>query len=139
MANAARLTGQVPSTTSPSWFTRSRSFTRICLKFMPSGFTQKWSSSSRVAGGDVSRHAFVEPEVAEQAESGGEALLAMPALVVDGVERREQRRKTVRRHQQILSGRRSGSRPVSITCWPSSLVSIRVLPKSWSSTSTRLT
>ena len=27
--NAARFTGQLPSTTSPSWFTRSRSLTRI--------------------------------------------------------------------------------------------------------------
>src|SRR6478672_4582741 len=46
MTNAAVLTGQLPSTTSPLWLTRMRSFTRICLKFMANGLTQKWSSSS---------------------------------------------------------------------------------------------
>src|SRR5262249_53387147 len=40
IANAALLTGQVPSTTSPSSSTSSRSRTRICLKFIPKGFTQ---------------------------------------------------------------------------------------------------
>src|SRR5262245_33881157 len=46
MTKAAWFTGQSPSTTSPWWLTRIRSFTRICLKFMPNGFTQKWSSRS---------------------------------------------------------------------------------------------
>ena len=46
MANAARFTGQLPSTTSPSWFTRSRSLTRINPKWRPKGLTQKWSSRS---------------------------------------------------------------------------------------------
>src|SRR4051812_26600972 len=46
MANAAWLTGQSPSTTSPWWFTRIRSSTVICLKLMPSGLTQKWSRRS---------------------------------------------------------------------------------------------
>ena len=46
MAKAARLTGQVPSTTSPSWSTRIRSDARICLKLMPNGLTQKWSVRS---------------------------------------------------------------------------------------------
>ena len=34
------------TTTSPWSFTRIRSFTRIILKFMPNGLTQKWSRSS---------------------------------------------------------------------------------------------
>ena len=44
MANAAALTGQVPSTTLPSWSTQMRSRTRICLKLMPKGLTQNRSS-----------------------------------------------------------------------------------------------
>ena len=46
MAKAARFTGQSPSTTSPSWFTRRRSLTRISPKCMPNGLTQKWSVRS---------------------------------------------------------------------------------------------
>src|SRR5271154_6367318 len=46
MANAAGLTGRVPSTTSPVWLTRIRSETRTWRKLMPKGFTQKWSVSS---------------------------------------------------------------------------------------------
>ena len=48
-----------------------------------------------VPGGDVAGDPFVEPELAEQAERGGEALLAVPALVVDVVELREPHGKTV--------------------------------------------
>ena len=46
MANAAGLTGRLPSTTSPVWLTRIRSETRTWRKLMPKGFTQKWSVSS---------------------------------------------------------------------------------------------
>ena len=37
----------------------------------------------RVAGGDVAGHALVEAEPAEEPERGGEALLAVQALVLD--------------------------------------------------------
>ena len=43
-----------------------------------------------VAGGDVSGHAFVEAEPGEQTEGGGQALLAMQALVLDRVEGRRE-------------------------------------------------
>ena len=46
MANAAVFTGRPPCTTSPRWFTRSRSETRMWPKYCPKGFTQKWSVSS---------------------------------------------------------------------------------------------
>ena len=88
MTNAAVFTGQSPSTTWPRSSTRMRSRTRINLKFIPSGLTQKWSGR-RVAGRDVTGQALVEPEVAEQPEGGGEALLAMPAFVLDVVKRWE--------------------------------------------------
>jgi hypothetical protein len=41
IAKAARFTGHAPSTTSPWWFTRSRSSAVISLKLSPKGFTQK--------------------------------------------------------------------------------------------------
>ena len=37
-----------------------------------------------VAGGDVAGDALVEPEAGEEPERGGQALLAVQALVVDG-------------------------------------------------------
>ena len=40
MATAAPLTARSPSTTSPSWSTRTRSELLIMLKCMPNGFTQ---------------------------------------------------------------------------------------------------
>ncbi len=43
-----------------------------------------------VAGGDVAGHALVEPEPGEQPEAGGEALLAVLALLLDGGERRRE-------------------------------------------------
>src|SRR5262249_1157424 len=46
MTNAAVLTPYSPSMTSPLSLTRMRSETRMWLKFMPNGFTQKWSSRS---------------------------------------------------------------------------------------------
>ena len=66
MANAARFTGQLPSTTSPWSLTRMRSLTRIILKFMPKGLTQKWSEPLRIPSGDVTGDALVEPEMPEQ-------------------------------------------------------------------------
>ena len=42
-----------------------------------------------VAGGDVAGDALVEAELAEQPEAGGEALLAVQALLLDGVELRQ--------------------------------------------------
>ena len=48
-----------------------------------------------VSGGDVTRHPFVESKMPEQAKGGGEALLAVPSLVLDVVERGKLRRKTV--------------------------------------------
>ena len=49
----------------------------------------------RVSCRDVTGYALVESEVSEQAECGGKALLAVPALVVDALERREPRRNSV--------------------------------------------
>ncbi len=46
MAKAAMLTGQSPSTTSPSWLTRMRSEARMSPKDSPKGFTQKQSVRS---------------------------------------------------------------------------------------------
>ena len=40
----------------------------MCLKCMPNGLTQKWSSVLGVAGGDVAGDALVEAELAEQPE-----------------------------------------------------------------------
>ena len=48
-----------------------------------------------IPGGDVAGDALVEPEVPEEPEGGGQALLAVPALVLDVVERRERHRNTV--------------------------------------------
>ena len=42
----------------------------------------------RIAGGDVTGHALVEPEMTEETEGGREALLAVPALVLDARELR---------------------------------------------------
>ena len=53
-------------------------------KSMPNGFTQKQSVLLRVPGGDVAGHALVEPVAGEDPERGGEALLAVAALVLDG-------------------------------------------------------
>jgi hypothetical protein len=64
---------------------------------MPSGFTQKWSSSSG-SRADVAGRALVEAEVAEQPERGRQALLAMTALVLDGAELRVRGRSAVGRH-----------------------------------------
>ena len=61
----------------------------MSLKFMPSGLTQKWSSSSGIPCRDVAGDPFVESELSEQPEGGGEPLLAVPAFVLDVVERRE--------------------------------------------------
>ena len=46
MTNAARFTGWLPYTTSPSWLTRIRSLTRMWRKLRPNGLTQKWSGNS---------------------------------------------------------------------------------------------
>ena len=46
MQKAARLTGRLPSTTSPWWSTRIRSDTLIWLKLMPNGLTQNRSVNS---------------------------------------------------------------------------------------------
>ena len=42
----------------------------------------------RVAGRDVPGHALLVAEVGEQAEGGGQALLAVEAFLLDGIERR---------------------------------------------------
>ena len=75
-----------------------RSFTRIILKFMPNGIDPEVVEELGVAGGDVTGDALVEPEVPEQAEGGGEALFAVPALVLDVVERGKRHRESVRGH-----------------------------------------
>src|SRR5581483_4236998 len=65
----------------------------------------------RVTGGDVPRDAFVEAEVTEQPERGGQPLLAVATLVFDAVERRERVRRAVRGHGDPPdSGRRHESR-----------------------------
>jgi hypothetical protein len=58
--------------------------------------------SLRVARGDVTRNAFVESELSEQSERGGEALLAVAPFVLDVVELRELRRDSMRHHGEIL-------------------------------------
>jgi hypothetical protein len=49
------------------------------------------------------RDPFVEAEVPEQAEGGGEALLAVPSLVLDVGERGELCRCSLGRHRRELS------------------------------------
>ena len=80
MANAARLTGQSPSTTSPSWFTRIRSSTRDQLEVHAERVDPEVVGPLGVAGGDVAGHALVEAEPPEDPERRGEALLAVQAL-----------------------------------------------------------
>jgi hypothetical protein len=48
-----------------------------------------------VSYGDVTGEPLVEPEVSEQSERGGEALLAVPALVLHVVERGEAGRESI--------------------------------------------
>ena len=61
-----------------------------------------------VARGDVAGDALVEPELAEQAERRGEALLAVQALLLDGVELREEGEVGKRcGHAEILGPRRT--------------------------------
>ena len=96
MAKAAAFTGQVPSTTSPLVVDEDEvACTRICLKLIAERVHPEVVEQLRVPGGDVTGHALVEPELPEQAERGGEALLAVVALVLDGVEGGELRRKRV--------------------------------------------
>ena len=104
MANAAALTGQSPSTTSPSWLTRIRSVTRICLKFIAERVDPEVVEPLGVARGDVAGDALVEAELAEQAEGGGEALLAVPPLLVDGRERGQRVGLAIGRHGPDLRG-----------------------------------
>ena len=72
--------------------------TRIILKFMPKGLTQKWSEKLRIPSGDVTGDALVEPEMPEQAEGGGETLLAMPPLILEVVEGGKRHREAIGRH-----------------------------------------
>lgn len=51
-----------------------------------------------VPGGDVTGHALVETEVPEQAERGGEPLLAVATVVLDVVEHRAHVRGAIRDH-----------------------------------------
>src|SRR5581483_4163611 len=69
----------------------------------------------RVARGDVAGDAFVEAEPAEQTERGGEAPLAVAALVLDGVEGREPQRDSIRGHDGILRNDALGTAPASVT------------------------
>jgi hypothetical protein len=57
-----------------------------------------------VAGGDVTGNALVEPEMPEEAKGGGEALFAVPALVLGVVECGERHRESVGGHAIILKG-----------------------------------
>ena len=76
----------------PSWSTRRRSEARIVLKCMPERVDPEVVGVLGVAGGDVAGHALVEAELAEEPERGGEALLAVQALVLDGRAARERER-----------------------------------------------
>ena len=88
ITNAARFTGWSPYTTSPWWLTRIRSLTRMWRKLSPNGLTQKWSGNSGIAHRDVPGDALAEPEPPEDAQRAGELLLAVQALLLDGLERR---------------------------------------------------
>ena len=95
IANAAAFTGQVPSTTSPWSLTRMRSLHADLLEAHPERVDPEVVEPLRVAGGDVTGHPFVEPELPEQSEGGGEALLAVQALVLDRLEGGELGRKAI--------------------------------------------
>ncbi len=53
---------------------------------MPNGLTQKWSGSSGSRAVMWPAVPSLEPELAEQAEGGGEPLLAMTPFFFQGVE-----------------------------------------------------
>ena len=86
MAKAAALSGQVPSTTVPSWSTSRRSLHPDLAEAHAERVDPEVIGQLGVAGGDVSGRALAEPEASEQAEGRGEPLLAMPALVLAVVE-----------------------------------------------------
>src|SRR5271157_1608927 len=65
------------------------------LEVHPEGVDPEVIEELGIACGDVTCDSFVESELSEQTESGGEALLAVPPLVFDVVEPGELRRKTV--------------------------------------------
>ena len=98
MAKAAVLTGQVPSTTSPWSLTRMRSRDPDLLEAHAERVDPEVVEQLGVAGRDVAGDALVEAEAAEQPERGGEALLAVAALLLDRLEGREGVRHAVARH-----------------------------------------
>ena len=89
IANAARLSGQLPSTTSPSVVDEDEVPHADELEVHTQRVDPEMVEQFGIACGDVARHTFVESELPEQAEGGREALLAVPAFVVDVVEFRE--------------------------------------------------
>ena len=61
----------------------------MSLKFIPSGLTQKWSGRSGSRAVMCPARPFVEAELSEQPERGGQALFAVSTFVLDVVEGRE--------------------------------------------------
>ena len=83
MAKAAVLTGQLPSTTVALVVDQDEVAHADLLEVHAEGVHPEVVGQLRVAGGDVTGDAFVEAELAEQPEAGGQPLLAVAALVVD--------------------------------------------------------
>src|SRR3954452_15686499 len=76
-----------------------------------------------IAGGDVAGHALVEAALGEQAEAGGQALLAVETLLLNRIERRrrgDQHGGRKGRHEQERYRRR-----VASSSWHSGA------PRSW--------
>ncbi len=116
MAKAAALTGRSPSTTSPWWLTRIRSETRDVAEVHAERIHPEVVEPLGVPGGDVAGHPLVEPELREQAERGGQALLAVEALVGGIVERHPGRQLHGFGHGVLLVLAGSCRRPRSRRC-----------------------
>ena len=92
------LSGQLPSTTSPSVVHEQNVPDPDLLEVHAERVDPEVVVELGVAGGDVPGRTLVEAEVPEQAEGGGEPLLAVPPLLFDAAELRERVRCAVGRH-----------------------------------------
>ena len=88
---AAALSGQLPSTTSPSVVHQQNVPDPDLLEVHAERVDPEVVVELGVARGDVPGRTLVEPEVPEQPEGRGEALFAVPPLLFDAAELREAR------------------------------------------------
>ena len=105
ITNAARLTGALPSTTSPWWLTSSRSLDAHLAEALAERVDPEVVGPLRVADGDVAGDALGEAEPAEDAQRAGELGLAMGPLVGDVVERRRSEHGGAQRRRGDLGSR----------------------------------